>query len=49
MPYRSNEPFNDLPLLPPAAFIETTRVLAGEQRGREVLYRHPALLAILDA
>ena len=27
MPYRNNEPYNDLPLLPPQAFIETTRVL----------------------
>lgn len=27
MPYLNNEPYNDLPLLPPQAFIETTRVL----------------------
>lgn len=27
MPYRNNEPYNDLPLLPPLAFVETTRVL----------------------
>jgi Fic family protein len=27
MAYRSNEPYNDLPLLPPPAAIETTRVL----------------------
>ena len=27
MPYRNNEPYNDLPLLPPQAFVETTRVL----------------------
>ena len=27
MVYRSNEPYNDLPLLPPPATIETARVL----------------------
>jgi len=85
MVYRPNEPYNDLPLLPPPCDLESVRVmrkcvtasralaelkgagnlipnqtmylqelerigiLTGEKRGRQVIYRHPALLEVLSA
>jgi len=52
------QPYNDLPLLPPQCELETKRVLKkcvaankalAELKGREIIYKHPALLNVLTA
>lgn len=52
----TNNPYNHPPILSPPVTVENTPVLRklehigvlqSEKRGREVLYRHPALLEVL--
>jgi len=41
MTFAPSQPYNDLPLLPPQVDLE--------KRGRETIYKHPALLKLLTA